>query len=541
MKKIFLVTLLCLLSSLLFSQTTRIPRTVTKTRATVLNKVGEGILGVRYNVTNGYVSVKYEMNGKAVDNIVTKSTPLNSAMCLTREEVKGQKIESELVIADPKKATQILPGAVIDGSKLLNTGEFVYVKMDKRKPVTLSTTTNMAKLTMATVTPSGNENIEAKIRSRLQTLTRASNMTGTPSEYSDATMKTSTSKENTGLKIGASFFYMGVSAEDNFSFSSEKYRYMYLFEYEQVCIPVLANAISSPSDVFTDNSPAADNHYYIREVKYGRRLYVLVESQTDQESYFNKFTGGVDWGVVGAEYSQENRESFFASTTNIRVLAQGGQPVALTDITKLKETMDKYFAAPLKDINIVPLSYKLTSLTGTPVSMLTNAFLNGNNCLDAKKVRIRIKNIKCEVADDGDYTEQVYGAVTVLLYDAAGKVVAADGKKVLPNPGTQVPTGFIRYAPESAPLVIRAGGLKEFTSDQQDKYIDVSISNLDMTIEVKPAMKEKDEISDDVFVTDNKLKKTIRKMLMEGSTTTTFEFRHDKSVMKMTIEITPLY
>jgi hypothetical protein len=27
---------------------------------------------------------------------------------------------------------------------------------------------------------------------------------------------------------------------------------------------------------------------------------------------------------------------------------------------------------------------------------------------------------------------------------------------------------------------------------------------------------------------------------MEGSTTTTFEFRHDKSVVKLTIEITPL-
>jgi len=180
-------------------------------------------------------------------------------------------------------------------------------------------------------------------------------------------------------------------------------------------------------------------------------------------------------------------------------------------------------------------------LYGGPLSKLSKAYLDGNNCLDKNQVRIRIRKIECIVADDGGTDEQVYGAVTVLLYNSDKKVVAADGKTVLPDAGVQIPTGFIRYAKEEAPLVIQPGKPKEFAFNHQDKYLDVSISNLDMTIELKPSINEKDNISDDIFITDNKLKKTIRKMLMEGTTINTFEFRHDKSVVNITMEIIPLY
>ena len=61
-----------------------------------------------------------------------------------------------------------------------------------------------------------------------------------------------------------------------------------------------------------------------------------------------------------------------------------------------------------------------------------------------------------------------------------------------------------------------------------------------MTFQVEPIIKEQDDFEDDEFVTDNKLKKKLRQMLIEGQTTTTFEFRHDKSVLQLTIEIEPL-
>jgi hypothetical protein len=54
-------------------------------------------------------------------------------------------------------------------------------------------------------------------------------------------------------------------------------------------------------------------------------------------------------------------------------------------------------------------------------------------------------------------------------------------------------------------------------------------------------MKEDDDISDDTFLTDNKMKKTIRQMLIDGSTICDFEFRDDLSNVVLTMEIMPLY
>jgi hypothetical protein len=106
--------------------------------------------------------------------------------------------------------------------------------------------------------------------------------------------------------------------------------------------------------------------------------------------------------------------------------------------------------------------------------------------------------------------------------------------------GTTIPTGYITIAKEEAPLILKQGNPKSFGKNEQGKYVDVNISSLDMKFEVKPVVKEQDDFEDDTFVTDNKLNKKLRQMLIEGETSTTFEFRDDKSVLKLTIEIEPM-
>jgi hypothetical protein len=498
----------------------------------------------KYESANGNVRVSFAAFQPPKDDIKTVSTPVNSAMCLTKEEVRGQKIENEQVIADGSRALQILPGGVIDGETLLKSGQFMYIKMDKRKPVSLGTSSNLAKVTNKTVTPVGNDNIEEQLRTAAHALTRPSNLSGMPNIKSTSEANISTLEETMSLNIGASAFYMGISVEDNFSFSSEKYRYMYLYQFEQECLPVIANGVSSPADIFTDNTAMNSNWLYIREVKYGRRLYVLIESEYDLEKYSNELSGSLNWGVVAVAYSQKNTGSSLSSKTNIRIITQGGQPVALTDAAKLQQTLDKYFAAPFKDIDIVPLSYKLTFMDGKPVSMISQAFLNGNNCLDRNKVRVRVKQLDCVVNDDGSDGEELYGSVPFYLYNAAKQQVTADGKTPMPGVANlQIPTGVIDFAKENGPVIltdIKEKNTKIYSINDQGKYTDINISNLDMIIELKPWMKEKDDFDDDVFVTDNKFKKTIRQMLIEGDTAPVFEFRHDKSIVRITLEITPL-
>ena len=99
----------------------------------LFKKVAINKTSYNYESGNGNVTVSFVAGQPEKDDVVASSTPVNSAMCLTKEEVKGQKVENELIIADGSKASQILPGAVIDADMLLKSGEFVFMKMNKRK------------------------------------------------------------------------------------------------------------------------------------------------------------------------------------------------------------------------------------------------------------------------------------------------------------------------------------------------------------------------------------------------------------------------
>ncbi len=491
------------------------------TQTTASKKLKDAVIGSSRNFqySSGKINVKFADYQPAKDDVKTTSSPLKSAMCLTKEEVRGQKIENEQIIADGSKAEGVLPGAVIDAEVLLNSGQFSYIKMDKRKPVTLTTPSNLVKKSISTVTPAGSTNILGKLIDARQSLTVSTNMKDPnviPNVGSSSTVIVSTLQEKMSLEIGASAFYMGVSVEDNFKFSSEQYRYMYLYQFEQKCITVMANNITAAADVFTDNSAASNNWLYIPEVSYGRRLYVIIESEYDLKKYSNELKGSLDWAVVSAAYEQKNTGESLSSKTSIRIVTEGGQAVPLTDTRKIQQALDNYFKVKYRSMEIVPLAYKLTYLDGKPVSVISEAFLNSDKCLDKNRVRIALKEIKCEVASDNtEATEQIYGAVAIMLYNSSGKQVCVDGKTLMPEvaQNLQIRTSSIVYAKEATPLVLKSSSAKNYAENAQGSYVDVSISNLDMMIEAKPWMKEKDDFDDDVFGTNDKLKKHCGKCL----------------------------
>lgn len=529
-----------ILSSPAWAQVKMVKAANTTINKKVALKIAPVAGNFNYPTKNGSIKLRFGNNQTPANNITQKITPVNEAMCLTKEEIKGQKIETVITIADASMANNILPGAIISGDDLLSSGEFVYMNMKNRKPVSLRTTSNLVKDPTQKASPSAGEDITGRLTDAVHNLKKPANFTGMPNSKSEDNITISTLEEKVGISIGASAFYMGISGKDNFIFSSDKYKYMYLYKFEQNCLPVIADEIASPADVFTDNTGFNSNWFYIQEVDYGRRLYVLLESEYDLEKYSNELNGSLNWGVVSAAYSQKNTGSTFSSRTNLRIISEAGQPLTVSDPSKAQSVIDNYFKKPFSQIDIAPLSYKLTNLNGKPVSIITEAFLNGNKCLDKNKVRVKIKELKCLKSDDGDGTEQVYGGITVYLYNNQKKVVATDGKTILPDAIVKIPTGGIVYAKENAPLILKEGvAVTEANPSIKDKYLDITISNLDMIIELKPGMKEDDEISDDDFKTTNSFKKSIRQMLLDGTNIFTFEFRDDKSVVHLTMEITP--
>jgi Thiol-activated cytolysin len=489
---------------------------------------------------NGHVTIRLERGQAPRDDLKKKVKTSDDDMCLTTEEVTGQKIEDEILIADGSMALEILPGAVINTDELLRSGSFVYEHMDIRKPFSLSTTSNLAKKNSIRVTELRGGGIrEADLRDAVFTLTSPNNFgREMPSASSASSMETSTFQESLGVEVGASFFYMGVGADADFSFSSEKYRYMYLYTFDQVFLPVLADEIRSVDALFSEPVTATEQMAFIREVKYGRRLYVLLESEYDIDTYKSELQGKANWLAVSAALSQSTKGSKLQSQTNLRILTQGGQQVAVTDPAKLQKTIDDYFASKYSANDIVPLSYRLTTLEGQPISLVMETFLNSKNCLKTDRFRVRLTTVALDQTDNGK-SQEIYGGANINLYTDRGQKVFPDGRSPVPETSISMSSGSVTFASKDTPLELQPKKEKAFGPGEQGRYLEFLVHDLDMEIEIRPYMKERDSLSDDEFGTNNKFRKSLREILLEGTPTTTFELQTKQTRTRMIFEIAP--
>ena len=179
----------------------------------------------------------------------------------------------------------------------------------------------------------------------------------------------------------------------------------------------------------------------------------------------------------------------------------------------------------------MPLNFRLSDLSGNPVSLTTEAFLNANNCLKTNKIRIRIKELKCIQADDGGKSEQIYGGIAISLHDHKGKPqnISDNFLKTI---------AILTYAKENSPIHLISGTpVTENDPALKDKHFTLTIENLDYRLFIVPTMNEADDFGDDKFITGNGFDFTIRNMLLEGESVKTFEFRHDASQVHLTIGI----
>lgn len=489
---------------------------------------------------SGKVQIGYARGKQPKDNVRPIPKETNEAMCLSKEEIRGQKIENLQSIVDASKATQILPGGVIDGEMLLRSGEFQYVKMNKRQPISISLASNQGRDFKTTVQKNEGNNLEDDLRSAVNKLKSPSNIKNMPNVGSNSEVIISSLEENTGLKLGASFFYMGVNASNTLKFSSSSFRYMYVYQFEQECLSIVANTVSSPSELFTDGTGKDDNLLYIREVKYGRRLYVIVECENQLQSYSDKLKGSLDWAVVSAELSQNISHSSRSSQINIRINTQGGSPIGSYSMSNMQQVINEYFRKPYREIDIVPIAYKMTYMDGEPVSLVSDAFLDSKNCLDKTKVKIRLASIKCLKAQDPNKNEELYGGVNVFYFNPSGNQVAVDGKIPIP-PGVDMPSGFFTFGAKDNPVSIRGGGEKSYGVNEQGKYTIFLLPDLDMKIDVRAYVNEKDNVfnADDKFQTENSMRSTIRELLLKNTLSFSFEFRKKDAVIRLFFEILP--
>ena len=502
---------------------------------------------VRYDAGHGqhsHVTIEWRTGIHNKDATMRTISPLKKPMCLTKEEVRGQKVEQEITLPQSSSNLNIIPGGIFDSQELLRSGEFKYLGWHKRKPYTITIDSTLAKQTSATVATQASGGISERAAAKsIQSLLESDNFIGIPNRSSSSEMQWSTFREGMGMSIGGSFFYLGLSGAQPFSFSSEKYRFLYAYTFEQLFFTASPTNPIPSENLFNDSWALNEDALILQEVKYGRRLYVIIESEYGLEKCSSGLDGSLEWIVISAKLQQAQIAREAREHIKIRIQTQDGTSLVVSDYTQLERIIDTYFQSTCTENPICPLSYKVNDLQGTPVSLVTTAFLEGQHCLTSPKARVYLRQIKVCSDQKSDHTlsEEIYGSVNLHLYNEFGKQIQRNGQFIEPLLGLgKSPTGTITIAKKDSPLKLVEGSPQEFGANEQGRYIDVDITSLDMTFQIEPIIKEKIGSGDTELVNSTEMKKKLRQMLIEGSTGTTFQCRHDKCLLELTVDIKPL-
>jgi hypothetical protein len=433
---------------------------------------------------------------------------------------------------------------VFDSQELLTGGTFSYLNWEQRKPYTLHGQGHLSGQDQVTLTPSKEGGfLEDKALEALQTLTDPANFSSPPNRSSCSEMCWSTSQDGMGVNIGGSFFYMGMAETQQFSFSSERYRYLYVYMFDQIFAYIKAEQPSQTKDLFSGFASQNDNALFLLEATYGRRIYALIESESALENYSSGIPGGLEWLLMSAKLQQPAFLSKANGHVNIRLQTQDGSWLGVSDYSQLQTTIDDYFRTSCLENPLSPLSYKVSDLDGTPVSLLTTVFLDSQQCLTSPKARVRLREIKLSGANTMDPigSGEIYGRLNLHLFHACGHELPREEQ--FPGQSQQQDhalAGTITIASRESPLRLSRGKAKAFGSHDPENYIDVDITSLDMLFQLEPVIKERVSTGDHAFSIHTDQKKKLRQILMEGSTGTTLQCCHDTCQLELTVDITPL-
>lgn len=341
------------------------------------------------NGLNSYLTIQWCEADHAKDAVSRTVVTLAEPLRLTTEVVRGEKVESEITVPPGSVAGHLIPGGIFIAQELLRSGEFKYLSWEKRKPYTITAKSGFGQQTTALVTAESSGGINESAALRLvQSLIQPTTLNGSPRRTSSSEMRWSTFEESLGLHIGSAFFFMGANRTKPPIVSAEKSRYSYIYRFDQPFLTLCPDGISQPGDLFTKpedpfthSSIPNEELLYLHEVKYGRRLYVFIESEFDLEASSSELKGSLEWIVVSSKLQQQAIANTARDYLSIHLQAQDGALFSLTDYTNLQATVNDYFNSACDNKDLLPLSFKVSDLNGTSVALKAEAFLHGHHAL----------------------------------------------------------------------------------------------------------------------------------------------------------------
>ncbi|MFN9644205.1 MAG: hypothetical protein ACK6BG_03545 [Cyanobacteriota bacterium] len=515
-----------------------------------LNVVPPTTKVVRYAAGQGsdsHVTLQWCKGIPTKDTTTRIILPVSKPMCLTKEEVRGQKVEHEILLPPGSTSLKLIPGGVFDSQDLLTRGRFSYLNWDHRTPYTLHGQGDLTRQGQVSLKATTEGRLrEEEALDALRILTDPTHCSALPHRSSSSEMCWSASQDGMGANIGGSFFYMGLAKTQQFSFSSDRYRYLYVYIFDQIFSRVKADHPSQAKDLFSGIKDPSENALFLLEATYGRRIYAIIESEFALQSYSNGIIGGLEWLIISAKLQQPQFLAKVRAHINIRLQTQAGSWLESNDYSQLQDTIDYYFRTSCSENPLSPLSYKVSDLDGTPVSLLTTVFLDSQHGLTSPKARVRLKEIKrgetATMAVAASHSEEIYGQIHLHLFHSCAHEIFIAGQSSQHSQALDnAPAGTISIASRENPLRLNPGKTQTFSSHEPDKYIDVDISSLDMLFQIEPVIHERLTSGDHALSSiPADPKRTLRQILLEDSMGTTVHCWHDTCQLELTVEITPL-
>jgi hypothetical protein len=480
----------------------------------------------------------------AKDTTTRTVSPLSKPLGLCEEHVRGQKVEQEIVLPPGSTSLPPLPGGVFDSQALLRSGRFTTLNGNQRTTCVLHGEGIPGPATQTRLLmPLGPGISEPQAHEALQALSEHVEAFAMPSRSPSSEMCWSTCQDGMGLNIGGSYFFLSFAKSKPFAFSSENYRYLYVYTFDQIFFSLRAERCEPTESPLHTNKALSEDALFLRETKYGRRIHVIIESEIPLEHHLNGIRCGLEWIMLSAKLQEPVFATKVKQHTTISLQTQDGRSLEVPELPQLQTTIDAYFESPCAEHPLAPLSFQVSDLDGTPVSLLTSACMDSQHVLNSNKARVRLRRIKrCGTSTNQPLCSQaIHGEIALHLVDEHRKQLSSSRGSILADaPLGSTSFGAITMATIDNPLMLKEGESHTFCATDNEKAFDINVPNLDMTFQIEILSKGQPALTEHPRTTNSTPKKKLRQILLDGTRETTFRCRHGSAELELTMEIEPL-
>ncbi len=234
------------------------------------------------------------------------------------------------------------------------------------------------------------------------------------------------SSEELAFEIGANFTGYGVDLNADFNYMKATKKSVFIAKLTQVYFSIRLNRPDGRSLI--DNPSLPSNLVYINKVNYGRMGYIMIASDSSQESIeaalsVQYTSGSVSGGVRGSVRHQRTMASM-----QVKGFFFGGDAANTMTITSPNQlqSFDDYVQSGMRlDPTVAPVavSYELKYLNdnATAATRITTTYTD-RNCVPAKGIRIQFHNVAIEDVHSGDCS-YAWGKVEVEVWETNAQKV----------------------------------------------------------------------------------------------------------------------